>query len=145
MKRADLYTDGSCIGNPGPGGWAFLARITPSGANPIEHRGQGGEADTTNNRMELTAVIRGLEWLEEHHPKVEEVSVHSDSSWVVSTMNDNWKRKKNLDLWAELTPFLGKRRIKWKWVRGHSGHKENEDCDRRAQKEALKQRIEFFG
>lgn len=146
MNRADLYTDGSCIGNPGPGGWAFLARMpTLSGKIIVEHREQGGEPETTNNRMELLAVIQGLKFLRENQPYAEEITVYSDSSWVVKTMTDNWKRKKNLDLWAELMPLLMGKKIKWQWVRGHSGHKENEDCDRRAQKEALKQRVQFFG
>lgn len=89
--------------------------------------------------MELTAVIEALKWAEAHHPEEKDIEVYSDSSWVVSTLTQNWKRKKNLDLWEMLTPYLFEKRISWNWVRGHNGHKENEDCDRRAQKEAQRQ------
>lgn len=125
-----LFTDGSCLGNPGPGGWAFLIY---DGKN--EKRDQGGEPYTTNNRMELRAVIEGLKFI----PKAKEIAIYSDSSWVVKTMTDNWKRKKNLDLWDELTPLLTGKKISWHWVKGHAGHKENEDCDIRALKESIKQ------
>lgn len=130
-----IYTDGSCIGNPGPGAWAYLIKI---GTQAI--RAQGGETLTTNNRMELLAVIEALSTVEKKHPKDEEIHVYSDSSWVIKTLTDNWKRKKNLDLWAELTPLLVGKNISWHWVKGHAGHPENEDCDERAQKEANRQK-----
>ena len=133
--KAEIYTDGSCIGNPGPGGWAFLLRLEKN-----ETRKQGGTVYTTNNRMELSAVIEGLKWLGKEHPAIKEITLYSDSSWVVNTMKLNWKRKKNLDLWAELAPLLEGKKITWQWVRGHSGHKENEDFDVRANREAYKQR-----
>lgn len=132
--KIQIYTDGSCLGNPGPGAWAFLARVDGE-----ETRKQGGEPYTTNNRMELTAVIEALLWLEKEHPKERTLDVYSDSTWVISTITKNWKRKKNLDLWERLTPLLTDKKISWNWVRGHNGHKENEDCDVRAQKEAHKQ------
>jgi len=136
--EAQLYTDGSCLGNPGPGAWAFLMRVSsPTGKK--ETRKQDGELYTTNNRMELTAVIEGLKWLAKEHPGLTDITVYSDSSWVVNTMTDNWKRKKNLDLWEQLTPLLIGKKITWQWVRGHNGHKENEDCDVRAQAEAQRQ------
>ena len=131
--KAEIFTDGSCLGNPGPGGWAFLSRI-----NRKETRKQGGASYTTNNRMELTAVIEAFKWLQKEHPSATEITLFSDSSWVVNTMKANWKRKKNLDLWAELAPLLEGKKISWQWVRGHNGHKENEDCDGRATKEAAK-------
>ena len=130
-----LYTDGSCIGNPGPGAWAFLLR----GVNGEETRGQDGALDTTNNRMELLAAIQGLRTAESLYPEEKSIDIYSDSSWVVNTMNDNWKRKKNLDLWAELPPLLRGKNVTWNWVKGHAGHKENEDCDVRAQAESRKQ------
>jgi ribonuclease HI len=130
-----LYTDGSCIGNPGPGAWAFLLR----GVNGEETRGQDGALETTNNRMELLAAIQGLRTAESLYPEERNIDIYSDSSWVVCTMNDGWKRKKNLDLWAELTPLVQGKKITWNWVRGHNGHKENEDCDVRAQAESRRQ------
>lgn len=144
--KAQLFTDGSCLGNPGPGGWAFLVRIRLGNLLKVDDsinvvRKQGGTSHTTNNRMELTAVIEGLNWLHSEHPGIDEIKIFSDSSWVVNTMKFNWKRKKNLDLWEELTPLLQKKTITWQWVRGHAGNKENEDCDKRAMKEALKKRF----
>jgi len=132
--KIQIYTDGSCLGNPGPGAWAFLARVDKK-----ETRKQGGEPYTTNNRMELTAVIEALSWLEKTHPSEQTMEIYSDSTWVISTITKNWKRKKNLDLWERLMPHLLDKKIAWKWVRGHNGHKENEDCDVRAQREALRQ------
>ncbi len=129
-----VYTDGSCLGNPGPGAWAYLIRVDGK-----ETRAQGGEPYTTNNRMELSAVIEALKYLEAHHPEAKEMDIYSDSTWVISTLTKNWKRKKNLDLWDALTPYLFEKKISWNWVRGHNGHKENEDCDKRAQAEAQRQ------
>ncbi|QQR54801.1 ribonuclease HI [Candidatus Peregrinibacteria bacterium] len=126
-----IYTDGSCIGNPGPGGWAYLIE-----AEGKAIRGQGGEPDTTNNRMELTALIEGLKKAETLYPSEINFDVYSDSSWVLNTLKLNWKRKKNLDLWALLEPHLKGKKFTWNWVRGHNGHPQNEDCDTRAQKEA---------
>lgn len=128
--KVKLYTDGSCLGNPGPGGWAFL--MVKDGK---EKRVQGGEPYTTNNRMELLAVIEALKAVGD----AKDISIYSDSSWVVKTMTDNWKRKKNLDLWAQLMPLVAEKDISWNWVKGHAGHKENEDCDVRAFREAKKQ------
>ena len=136
--HAQIYTDGSCLGNPGPGAWAFLIRM-----NGEEIRKQGGEPYTTNNRMELTAVIEALKWLQQNHSNIKDMEVSSDSTWVISTLTKNWKRKKNLDLWEKLAPLLLGKKIQWNWVRGHNGHKENEDCDVRAQAEALKQQKIF--
>ncbi len=134
--QVDIYTDGSCLGNPGPGAWAYLIRVTPTGASPKEHREQGGEPYTTNNRMELSAVIEAFKWMGKNHPDEKKMSVYSDSTWVISTLTKNWKKKKNLDLWEALAPLLVGKQIQWNWVRGHNGHKENEDCDVRAQREA---------
>lgn len=129
-----IYTDGSCLGNPGPGGWAYLIEFEGE-----KVRGQGGENPTTNNRMELTALIEGLKEAGKRWPEQKTIDVYSDSSWVLNTLKLNWKRKKNLDLWALLEPHLKGKKFTWNWVKGHSGHPQNEDCDTRAQKEAARQ------
>lgn len=134
--KIELYTDGSCLGNPGPGGWAYLLRVDGK-----EQRQQGGAPHTTNNRMELLAVIEGFEAIHEAYPSAQDITVFSDSSWVVKTMTDNWKRKKNLDLWERLLPLLLEKDVNWQWVKGHAGHAENEDCDLRAFAEAQKQQL----
>ncbi|MFA6023729.1 MAG: ribonuclease H [Candidatus Gracilibacteria bacterium] len=132
--KIQIYTDGSCLGNPGPGAWATLIKIDGK-----IHRDQGGEPYTTNNRMELSAVIEAFKWLAKTHPEEREMELYSDSSWVLNTLTKNWKRHKNLDLWELLTPLIQGKKISWNWVKGHNGHPENEDCDMRAQKEAQRQ------
>jgi cyclic pyranopterin phosphate synthase len=119
----DIYTDGSCSGNPGPGGWGA---IVMDGVNksPLS----GGEASTTNNRMEMLAAIEGLSSVSsESH-----VTIHSDSQYLVNTMTKNWKRNANQDLWARLDILVAERAVKWEWVRGHDGHSLNEAADRLA-------------
>ena len=128
-----IYSDGACKGNPGPGGWGAL--LVSSG-----HRKEisGGEPNTTNNRMEMTAVIRALESLK--RPSM--VEVHTDSQYVqkgISEWMSGWKRRnwhtadgkpvKNQDLWLQLDALSQLHRIEWKWVRGHAGHPENERAD----------------
>ena len=115
-----IYTDGSCLGNPGPGGWAAI----------IEEDGRkrtlaGREDETTNNRMEILAVIKGLEATPEHS----EVTVLSDSQYVVNTMTKGWKRNANQDLWPALDAAVKDRRVTWKWVRGHAGNPGNQEAD----------------
>ncbi|MFA5792419.1 MAG: ribonuclease H [Candidatus Gracilibacteria bacterium] len=129
-----LFTDGSCLGNPGPGGWALVLR---AGTEEIRH--DGGNPYTTNNRMELTAVIEGLKLVDKKFKKPDLITIISDSTWVISTMTKNWKRKKNLDLWDALAPLLVGKNIKWQWIKGHAGHRENEDCDVRAVRQAMRQ------
>ena len=119
----DIYTDGSCSGNPGPGGWAAV----------IEHEGattrlSGGERSTTNNRMEITAAIKGLEAA----PPGATAVVHSDSEYLVKTMTKGWKRNVNRDLWEQLDLAAAKRNVDFRWVRGHAGHPQNEEADRLA-------------
>lgn len=126
----NLYTDGSSSGNPGPGGYGIVLKC---GSHVKEM--SGGYSLTTNNRMELLAVIRGLEainWLNA------EVHVWSDSSYVVNAINkgwlDNWQRKgfakvKNPDLWIRLIPLLQRHKVIFHWIKGHAGHQENERCD----------------
>ncbi|HUO92728.1 MAG TPA: ribonuclease HI [Rhizomicrobium sp.] len=133
MTRVDLFTDGACSGNPGPGGWGAILR-----AGAHERELSGGESATTNNRMELTAVIRGLEALK----RPSTVLIHTDSRYVMDGVTQwmpRWKKNgwktadkkpvKNDDLWRELDQLCAKHDIKWRWVRGHSGHIENERAD----------------
>lgn len=128
-----IYSDGACKGNPGAGGWGALL---VSGGHRKEI--SGGEANTTNNRMEMTAVIRALESLK----RPSTVEVHTDSQYVqkgISEWMAGWKRRnwrtadgkpvKNQDLWLQLDALSQLHRIEWKWVRGHAGHPENERAD----------------
>jgi ribonuclease HI len=131
----ELFTDGACSGNPGPGGWAFLLRHPRSG-KAVE--GSGGEHETTNNRMELTAVIEGLGALTRRSV----VDLYSDSQYVLKGLNEwmpGWKRKgwktaskqpvKNVDLWKRLDELKNGHEINFHWVKGHAGHPENERVD----------------
>jgi ribonuclease HI len=133
-----LFTDGGCSGNPGPGGWAFVLRHVPTGK---ELEQSGGERETTNNRMELTAVVKGLEALK----KPSEVELFTDSvyvgkgisEWMPKWKANGWRRKegkkwaevKNVDLWQELDALLAEHTLKYTRVAGHSGHPENDRCD----------------
>jgi len=136
MKRVDIFTDGACKGNPGPGGWGVLLRT-----GRHEKELSGGEPHTTNNRMEMTAVIRGLTALTEPC----EVTVHSDSRYVIDGMTQwifGWQKKgwvnaskqpvRNADLWRELIDAAAPHKVAWQWVKGHDGHPENERADRLA-------------
>lgn len=133
MAVVEIFTDGACRGNPGPGGWGALLRW-----NGKIKELNGCEADTTNNRMELTAVIKALQALK----KPCEVRVTTDSQYVKHGITEwvhNWKRRnwktaakkpvKNVDLWQALDAEVGKHHVHWHWVRGHSGHVENELAD----------------
>lgn len=125
-----LYTDGASSGNPGPGGYGIVLKC-----GTYSKEISGGFSLTTNNRMELLAVIKGLEAINWDNA---EVHVWSDSSYVVNAINkgwlENWKRKnydkvKNPDLWMRLSPLLQKHRVAFHWIKGHAGHPENERCD----------------
>ena len=119
----NVYTDGSCLGNPGPGGWAAIIE-SGTDANRIT----GGAPSTTNNRMEITAAIRGIEAT----PLGAAVVVHSDSEYLVKTMTKGWKRNANKDLWEDLERAVALRNVDFNWVRGHAGHPQNEQADRLA-------------
>lgn len=123
----EIYTDGACIGNPGKGGWAAIIL-----ENASKRVIQGNETHTTNNRMEILAVIKGLEAV----PELVDVKVFSDSQYVVKTMTLNWKRKANEDLWGRLDVETGKRRVAWEWVKGHSDNILNREVDAVARREA---------
>ena len=129
----NIYADGGCRGNPGPGGWGVLMQV-----GAVEKELCGGERDTTNNRMELTAVIRSLEALK----RPSTINVHTDSQYVqkgISEWIHNWKRNgwrtsdkkpvKNADLWQTLDGLANLHQIKWIWVKGHAGHPGNERAD----------------
>lgn len=124
-----LYTDGSCIGNPGPGGWASIIII-----NDVKTTLSGSDEETTNNKMEITAVIKGLE----QFPENSSVKIFTDSEYVINTMTKNWKRNTNLDLWNRLDSLVINRTIEWNWVKGHSGNKLNDEADLIANGEAKK-------
>lgn len=132
MQRSEIYlfTDGSASGNPGPGGWAAILRC-----GSFEKELSGGFRLTTNNRMELLAVIRGLQAIRWENARVE---VYSDSSYVVNAVNEGWlvkweqsgwKSKKNVDLWLEFLEVYRRHRVTFHWIKGHAGHPENERCD----------------
>ena len=134
----EIWSDGACRGNPGPGGWGALLR-----SNGAEKELYGGEADTTNNRMELMAAIRALEALK----RPSKVKLHTDSTYVmkgITTWIHDWKKKgwrtadkkpvKNEDLWRQLEAVAAKHEVEWHWVKGHVGHPENEWADMLANK-----------
>lgn len=143
MKHIDIYTDGACSGNPGPGGWGAILRY-----NGVEKELSGSLAETTNNRMELTAVISALGALKEPC----EVTVYTDSKyvcdaitkgWVYSWKRNGWKKadKKpalNSDLWEQMLTLLKTHKTEFVWLKGHAGHPENERCDRLAVSEYSK-------
>ncbi len=132
MKQVEIYTDGACRGNPGPGGWGAV--LVWRG---IERELSGGEADTTNNRMELLAAIRALEALKEPC----EVTLTSDSKYLVDAYHEGWihawrargwKKVKNPELWQQLDFLVNSHNVTFVWVRGHDGHPYNERCDKLA-------------
>jgi ribonuclease HI len=136
LKKVEIFTDGACKGNPGPGGWGALLRM-----GQHEKELTGSAPDTTNNRMEMTAVVEALNALiEPCH-----VIVHTDSRYVIDGMTkwvDGWQKKgwinaskqpvRNADLWHELIAAAARHKISWEWVRGHNGHVENERVDKLA-------------
>ncbi len=144
MKQVQLITDGSCIGNPGPGGWAYILRYN-------EHKKEmsGGEKHTTNNRMEITAAIKGLEALKERCA----VTLVTDSEylkngitkWIAGWKRNGWmtKEKKpvlNRDLWEPLEQLVAFHQVQWEWTKGHADHEDNNRCDELAQAAARRMR-----
>lgn len=143
MKQVDIFTDGACSGNPGPGGWGAILRYKGT-----DKEISGGEKQTTNNRMELTAVIEALKLLKEPC----EVTLWTDSKYVADGLGKGWaagwkkngwrkadkKPALNPDLWDELLNLNDKHTIKIQWIKGHASHPENEKCDRMAVAESQK-------
>ncbi|MBQ9895020.1 MAG: ribonuclease HI [Ruminococcus sp.] len=137
MKFVEIFTDGACSGNPGPGGYGVVLRYGTK-----EKELSGGDSSTTNNRMELLGVITGLAALKEPC----QVTLTTDSKYVVDSITKgwvyNWKKNNwiksdkkpalNVDLWEQLLPLLEKHKVTFNWVKGHAGHPENERCDRLA-------------
>ncbi len=137
MKNVTIHTDGACLGNPGPGGWAAVLRH-----NDVEKELSGGFSQTTNNRMEILAAIAGLEALKQPC----RVELYTDSQylrdavekrWLAAWQRNGWqtsakKPVKNKDLWLRLLPLLQKHQVTFRWVRGHSGNPDNERCDQLA-------------
>lgn len=143
MPKIEIFTDGACSGNPGAGGWGAILRC-----GEVEKELSGGDIDTTNNRMELTAVIEALKALKREC----EITIYTDSryvmdgvlSWLPNWKSNGWRTAnkkspvKNIELWQELDKLLSEHRIKWVWVKGHNGHVENERVDKLARDEAKK-------
>jgi ribonuclease HI len=140
LKKIEIFTDGSSLGNPGPGGWCAILRY--KGHEKIL---KGGEDYTTNNKMELKAVIEALKALKEPC----EIDLYADSTYVlkgISEWLENWIKKdfknvKNSELWKEFHTLSKKHKINPIWVKGHSGHRENEICDKIAKEQALRRKV----
>jgi len=141
-----IFTDGGCSGNPGPGGWAFVMVMETFQGNKIVSEQKGGEKNTTNNRMELTAVIESLKALKGMDDLPSRAVVCTDSQyvqkgiteWIRKWKQNSWRTSdkkpvKNQDLWMELDSLAGEFSLGWEWVRGHSGVEYNELCDRMTQ------------
>jgi len=136
-KEIQVFSDGACSGNPGPGGWGAILRY-----KDVEKELSGGESETTNNRMELMGVIAALESLKEPC----QVKVFTDSQYIAKAFTENWlenwqkngwktagkKAVKNRELWERLLAQAAVHRLEWQWIRGHAGHPENERCDQLA-------------
>jgi ribonuclease HI len=136
--QVEIFTDGACRGNPGPGGWGAILRF-----GEVEKELSGGEAETTNNRMELMAAISALEALK----RPVSVDIHTDSTYVrdgITKWIHGWKKRdwrtadkkpvKNVDLWQRLDAAVGQHQVDWHWVKGHAGHPENERADELARR-----------
>ena len=144
MAELFAYTDGACSGNPGPGGWGVILQAVRDGELVRERELSGGEADTTNNRMELMAAIRALETLE----RSAAITIVTDSvylrdgitKWIHGWKRNGWrtaakKPVKNDDLWQRLDAAQAGHKVTWEWVKGHAGHEENERADQLAREE----------
>ncbi|ASM39512.1 ribonuclease HI [Campylobacter sp. RM12327] len=137
MKIVKLFSDGSCLGNPGVGGWAYILEY-----NEYQKKDSGASEKTTNNQMELTAAIMGIKALKEPC----KIELFTDSSYVANAINswlNNWikkdfKKVQNIELWKEYIKVSSIHSIKAFWVKGHSGHKQNEECDKMARDAANK-------
>ncbi|GMT42628.1 MAG: ribonuclease H [bacterium] len=141
VEKVEIFCDGSCLGNPGPGGWGAIIR---SGQKEVEL--SGGKRMTTNNEMEMTAVIESLKTLASPSEAVvttdSQYVVKGMTQWIHSWIKNGWKTAnkkpvKNRGLWEEMFSLSARHEVKWSWIRGHAGHPENERCDRLAVQEAV--------
>ena len=150
MDYIRIYTDGGSTGNPGPGGWAAVIIDREK-----EVKLSGGEAATTNNRMEMTAAIKALEYIDCNIKKIGNIVLSTDSEylkkgiteWIINWKRNNWKTAakkevKNKDLWARLDELNNRIKVEWKWVKGHAGDRYNELCDALVSEE--RKRFEYF-
>jgi ribonuclease HI len=141
-----IYTDGGCSGNPGPGGWAYMMILQTFQGEQIIASAKGGERNTTNNRMELAAVIEALHALKARSDVPRQAEIYTDSQYVQKGITEwirTWKRNawrtsdkspvKNKELWVELDSLSSEFQLSWKWVRGHAGNQYNEMCDEMTQ------------
>lgn len=141
LKKIIIYTDGSCIGNPGPGGWAFLVldlseeKLKTSSKKIIHH--DDFSYHTTNNRMEMMAILEALKFSHEHFSDYL-IELNSDSNLLIQTLNQGWKRKANQDLWSEIDKYRKNLHIKYFWVKAHADDKYNNLCDQYAQNASAK-------
>lgn len=135
MNEIKIYSDGSCLGNPGPGGWAAIIIIEGK-----ELKLSGNEVETTNNRMEMTAIIKALNWLNQNVKDLKDtkIQIFSDSNLIIQTMNQGWKKKANKDLWAKMDQERAWLNITWNWVKGHHTNRYNNLADELAVKESKK-------
>ena len=134
QQRFVVYTDGSCIPNPGPGGWAY--QIMDQNDEIKISEDSGSDSDTTNNKMELTAVIKALD--DDNIKKQSIVKIKSDSQLIINTMTKNWKKKENTELWTQLdnVELTKQLKLEWEWVKAHAGNKGNESVDKKANQKA---------
>ncbi|MCL2440802.1 MAG: ribonuclease HI [Treponema sp.] len=148
-----IYTDGGCSGNPGPGGWAYVMVMKTFQGWQVISQNKGAEKGTTNNRMELTAVIMALRALKNNENTPRQAAVYTDSQYVQKGITEwiqTWKRNawrtsdkkpvKNKDLWEELDTLAGDFSLKWNWIKGHAGNEYNELCDAMTQEAIREQR-----
>lgn len=140
MQKTIIYTDGGCHGNPGPGAWAYV--VVDGDGKRIAHEAAGGAPHTTNNQMELDAVIHGLTWISQSRDTDEAVTVRTDSqyvrngitNWIHTWMRNGWRTAsrspvKNRERWQTLHELASRLSVNWEWVRGHAGDELNERCD----------------
>ena len=137
-----IFTDGSCKGNPGAGGWAAVL-LEGEAKKPFAVL-RGGESATTNNRMEMIAVIEALRYIQKNHLQNNPVNVFSDSNLLVQTLMQGWKRKKNLDLWEELDSLNEELEVEYIWVKAHADNKWNNECDEIAVAESAKSQKKYI-
>jgi len=142
MFQIKVYTDGSCLKNPGNGGYCALLQKFKDGKKISEVSLVGNQPDTTNNRMEMMAILKAVIFLNLKEISNSDIEFYSDSNLVISTLTKGWKRKANLDIWQEIDLAImnckkNANNLSWHWVKAHNNHPENEYCDTEARKKAM--------